>query len=334
MTLRIGINGFGRIGRSVLRAALERNVAFEFVGINDLTDPQQLLLSFKYDSIHGVFKDQVKIDGSFLLVGGNKIRLTAIKDPAKLPWKELAVDCVIDSTGKFTKRDQLQGHLDAGAKKVALAVPPKDALDATIVMGVNSHTLTREMRLVSNASCTTNCAAPVVKVLHDRFQVRRGYMITVHAYTNDQRLLDFPHKDLRRARAAMQSIIPTTTGAAKAIGKVIPDLNGKMQGMSYRVPVADGSICDLVLELGRPTTVQEINDAVKTASMTDLRGILEYTTDPIVSVDIIDNPHSSIFDSLLTQTMNGNWVKVSSWYDNEWGYSNRMIDLIERMFYV
>jgi glyceraldehyde 3-phosphate dehydrogenase len=334
MTLRVAINGFGRVGRSVLRAALQRQADLEFVGVNDLTDPSQLMLAFKYDSIHGIYKDRVQLDGDYMVLGGNKIRLTAIKAPDKLPWAELGVDIVVDSTGKLTKREQLENHLKAGAKKVALAVPPKDALDATIVMGVNSHTLTREMRLVSNASCTTNCAAPVVKVLHDNFGVRRGYMITVHAYTNDQRLLDFPHKDLRRARAAVQSVIPTTTGAAKAIGKVIPDLNGKLQGMAYRVPVADGSICDLILELNKPTTVQEINDAVKRASMTSLRGILEYAVDPIVSVDIIGNPHSSIFDSLLTQTMNGAWVKVSSWYDNEWGYSNRMIDLIERMFYV
>jgi glyceraldehyde 3-phosphate dehydrogenase len=334
MTLRVAINGFGRVGRSVLRAALQRKVDLEFVGINDLTDPEQLLLSFKYDSIHGTYKDLAQIDGEYLLVGGNKIRLTAVKDPAKLPWKELNVDIVVDSTGKFTKREQLEQHLKAGAKKVALAVPPKDELDATIVMGVNSNTLTREMKLVSNASCTTNCAAPVVKVLHDHFGVRRGYMVTVHAYTNDQRLLDFPHKDLRRARAAALSVIPTTTGAAKAIGKVIPALNGKMQGMAYRVPVADGSICDLILELDKPATVTAINDAVKKASMTDFRGIIEYTIDPIVSVDIIGNEHSSIFDSLLTQALNGNWIKVSSWYDNEWGYSNRMIDLIERMFYV
>lgn len=334
MSLRVAINGFGRVGRSVLRAALERNVDLEFVGINDLTDPHQLLLSFKYDSIHGVYKERVTLDGDHLLVGGNKIKLTAIKDPSQLPWKELNVDIVVDSTGKFVKREQLENHLKAGAKKVALAVPPKDALDATIVMGVNSDTLTKDMKLVSNASCTTNCAAPVVKVLHDAFGVRRGYMITVHAYTNDQRLLDFPHKDLRRARAATLSVIPTTTGAARAIGKVIPELNGKLQGMSYRVPVADGSICDLILELDKKVCVEKINEAVKNASMTNFKGILEYTNDPIVSVDIIDNPHSSIFDSLLTQTLNGNWVKVSSWYDNEWGYSNRMIDLIERMFHL
>ncbi|NLH47370.1 MAG: type I glyceraldehyde-3-phosphate dehydrogenase [Myxococcales bacterium] len=334
MSLRVAINGFGRVGRSVLRAALERNVDLEFVGINDLTDPRQLLLSFKYDSIHGVYKERVTLDGDHLLVGGNKIKLTAIKDPSQLPWKELNVDIVVDSTGKFVKREQLENHLKAGAKKVALAVPPKDALDATIVMGVNSDTLTKDMKLVSNASCTTNCAAPVVKVLHDAFGVRRGYMITVHAYTNDQRLLDFPHKDLRRARAATLSVIPTTTGAARAIGKVIPELNGKLQGMSYRVPVADGSICDLILELDQKVCVEKINEAVKNASMTNFKGILEYTNDPIVSVDIIDNPHSSIFDSLLTQTLNGNWVKVSSWYDNEWGYSNRMIDLIERMFHL
>jgi len=334
MSLRVAINGFGRVGRSVLRAALERNVDLEFVGINDLTDPRQLLLSFKYDSIHGVYKERVTLDGDHLLVGGNKIKLTAIKDPSQLPWKELNVDIVVDSTGKFVKREQLENHLKAGAKKVALAVPPKDALDATIVMGVNSDTLTKDMKLVSNASCTTNCAAPVVKVLHDAFGVRRGSMITVPAYTTDQRERDFPHKDLRRARAATLSVIPTTTGAARAIGKVIPELNGKLQGMSYRVPVADGSICDLILELDQKVCVEKINEAVKNASMTNFKGILEYTNDPIVSVDIIDNPHSSIFDSLLTQTLNGNWVKVSAWYDNEWGYSNRMIDLIERMFHL
>jgi len=334
MSLRVAINGFGRVGRSVLRAALQRNVDLEFVGINDLTAPEQLMLSFKYDSIHGVYKELVKLDGNYLLVGGNQILLTAIKDPTQLPWKKLKVDAVVDSTGVFTKREKLEGHLAAGAQKVVLAVPPKDQLDATVVIGVNGDVLKPEMKIVSNASCTTNCAAPVVKVLHERFGVKRGYMITVHAYTNDQRLLDFPHKDLRRARAATLSIIPTTTGAAKAIGGVIPALNGKLQGMAYRVPVADGSVCDLVMELNKKATVKQINEAMKKASMTSLRGILEYTTDPIVSVDIINNPHSSIFDSLLTQTLNGNWVKVSSWYDNEWGYSNRIIDLIERLFYI
>jgi len=334
MTLRVGINGFGRIGRSILRAALLRNVDLEFVGLNDLTDPERLVLNFKYDSIHGVYKEQVKLDGNYLLVGGNKILITAEKDPAKLPWRRLKVDAVVDSTGVFRNRAPLEGHLRAGAKKVVLAVPPKDELDATVVMGVNDDVLTPDMRLVSNASCTTNCAAPVVKVLHKHFGVQRGYMITIHAYTNDQRLLDFPHKDLRRARAATLSVIPTTTGAAKAIGKVIPDLDGKMQGMAYRVPVADGSLTELFLELDKRVKVKDINEAMKHESMTSLRGILEYTTDPIVSVDIIDNPHSSIFDSLLTQTMNGKWVKVSSWYDNEWGYSNRMIDMIERLFYL
>ena len=334
MTLRVAINGFGRVGRSVLRAALQRNVDLEFVGINDLTNPEQLKHSFKYDSIHGVYRQQVQIDGNYLLVGGNKILLTAIKDPSKLPWKKLKVDVVIDSTGVFRKRAQLEGHLAAGAKKVVLAVPPSDALDATVVMGVNSNVLHGKMKLVSNASCTTNCAAPVVKVLNDHFGVLRGYMVTVHAYTNDQRLLDFPHKDPRRSRASLQSIIPTTTGAAKAIGQVIPELQGKLQGMAYRVPVADGSVVDLTVELGKKASVKAINAAMKNASMTTMRGVLEYNVDPIVSVDIIDNPHSSIFDSLLTQTLNGNWVKVSSWYDNEWGYSNRIIDLLERLFYV
>lgn len=334
MTLRVAINGFGRVGRSVLRAALERNVDLEFVGINDLTDPEQLLHSFKYDSIHGVYKDAARIEKNFMFVGGNKIMATAIKDPTKLPWKKLKVDVVIDSTGVFRKRAQLEGHLKAGAKKVVLAVPPKDDLDATVVLGVNHDVLAKNMRLVSNASCTTNCAAPVVKVLHDAFGVRRGYMITVHAYTNDQRLLDFPHSDMRRARAATLSVIPTTTGAAKAIGTVIPDLEGKMQGMAYRVPVADGSVCDLILELDKKTSVKKINETMKNASMTYLRDILEYTIDPIVSVDIIDNPHSSIFDSGLTQTLNGNWIKISAWYDNEWGYSNRIVDLCERLFYV
>ena len=334
MTLRVGINGFGRIGRSILRAALQRNVDLEFVGLNDLTDPEQLILNFKYDSIHGVYKQPVKLDGNYLLIGGNKIRLLAERDPTKLPWRRLKVDVVVESTGVFRKRAQLEGHLKAGAKKILLAVPPKDELDATVVLGVNDDILRPKMRMISNASCTTNCAAPVVKVLHDHFGVRRGYMITVHAYTNDQRLLDFPHSDLRRARAATLSVIPTTTGAAKAIGTVIPDLNGKMQGMAYRVPVADGSVTDLILDLDQKASVKDINEAMKHESMASMRGILEYNTDPIVSVDIIDNPHSSIFDSLLTQTLNKNWVKVSSWYDNEWGYSNRMIDLIERVFYL
>ena len=334
MTVRGGITGFGRIGRSILRAALQRNVDLEFVGLNDLTDPEQLILNFKYDSIHGVYKQPVKLDGNYLLIGGNKIRLLAERDPTKLPWRRLKVDVVVESTGVFRKRAQLEGHLKAGAKKILLAVPPKDELDATVVLGVNDDILRPKMRMISNASCTTNCAAPVVKVLHDHFGVRRGYMITVHAYTNDQRLLDFPHSDLRRARAATLSVIPTTTGAAKAIGTVIPDLNGKMQGMAYRVPVADGSVTDLILDLDQKASVKDINEAMKHESMASMRGILEYNTDPIVSVDIIDNPHSSIFDSLLTQTLNKNWVKVSSWYDNEWGYSNRMIDLIERVFYL
>jgi len=333
MPLRIAINGFGRIGRSVLRAAIQRNLDLEFVGINDLTTNEKLLLAFKYDSIHGRYNEFIQLDGNHMLVGGHKILMTAEKDPAKLPWKKLKVDVVIDSTGVFRKREQLEGHLKAGAKKVVLTVPPSGELDATVVMGVNSDLINREMRLVSNASCTTNCAAPVVKVLQDAFGVRRGYMITVHAYTNDQRLLDFPHKDPRRARAAMSSIIPTTTGAARAIGKVIPALNGRLQGMSYRVPVIDGSVVDLIIELDKKTTVKRINEAMKNASMTNLKGILEYNIDPIVSVDIIGNPHSSIFDSLLTQTMNGNWVKVSSWYDNEWGYSNRTLDLVEQLFY-
>jgi glyceraldehyde 3-phosphate dehydrogenase len=333
MTIRIAINGFGRIGRSIIRAA--RNMReFEFVGVNDLTDPEQLAISLKYDSIHHIYPGKVRVDQDNIIIDGNRVKMLAERDPAKLPWKQLGVDVVVESTGIFRARQDLAKHLKAGAGMVILAVPPKGDIDATIVIGVNDEILTGKEKIVSNASCTTNCAAPVVKVLHETFGVKRGFLITVHAYTNDQRLLDHPHRDMRRARAAPINIIPTTTGAAKTVEKVIPDLTGRLDGMAYRVPVPDGSVCDLMLELEQEeVTVDQVNWAVRKATNTHkMRGILEYCTDPIVSVDIVSNPHSSIFDSGLTQVLQGNMVKVSAWYDNEWGYSNRVIDLIKKLW--
>jgi len=331
MTTKVGINGFGRIGRLVFRV-LQKNDKFEVVQINDLTDAATLAHLLKYDSVHGKFNGEVSVSGDSLVVNGKTIKVSAERDPEKLPWKELGVDAVVESTGVFRKKDQIAKHLTAGAKKVVLTVPSKDEIDATIVLGVNDDQLKDEHKIVSNASCTTNCLAPVVKVLNDSFGLVRGVMTTVHAYTNDQQLLDFPHSDLRRARAAAMSIIPTTTGAAKAVGKVIPELNGKLDGMAMRVPTADGSIVDLVAELKTSATKEEINAAMKTAAQGPMKGFLEYTEDPIVSVDVVGNSHSSIFDSLSTMVLEGNMVKIISWYDNEWGYSCRVVDLLERMF--
>ncbi len=329
MAIKVGINGFGRIGRLVFRRSLELG-GFDFVGINDLTDAKTLAHLLKYDSVHGKFKGEIKVEGNDIIVNGDRITITAEKDPANLQWGKLGADVVIESTGIFRTKEACMKHIEAGAKKVILTVPPKGDIDAMVVLGVNEEVLTGKEQVVSNASCTTNCLAPMVKVLNDEFGVERGLMTTVHSYTNDQRLLDLPHSDLRRARSAAVSIIPTTTGAAKAIGKIVPELKGKLDGISLRVPTPDGSITDFVATLKKEATVDEINAAVKKAAEGQLKGILEYTEDPIVSADIVGNSHSCIFDSLSTMVM-GNMVKVVGWYDNEWGYSCRVVDLLSKI---
>ena len=327
MAIKVGINGFGRIGRNVFRVMSQRN-EIEIVAINDLADSKALAHLLRYDTVHGRFAGKVEAKDDALVVDGKNIKLIAERDPTKLPWGALDVDVVIESTGIFTSRDACAKHLEAGAKKVLLSAPAKDKIDATIVMGVNDKSLKPGDKIISNASCTTNCLSPMAKVLHDNFTIEKGFMTTVHAYTNDQSVSDFIHKDLRRARAAAANIIPTSTGAAKAIGEVIPDLKGKLDGMAMRVPVVNGSITDLVACLKKNTTKEEINDAMEKAANNEMKGILEYCKDPIVSSDIIDNPHSSILDSLSTNVIQGNLVKVVSWYDNEWGYSNRVVDLV------
>jgi glyceraldehyde 3-phosphate dehydrogenase len=330
MSVKIGINGFGRIGRSVFRVLSGRD-DIQVVAINDLFENEQLVYLLKYDTVMGVFEKEVSADADFMFVDGQKITMTAERDPAKIPWGKLGVDIVIESTGVFTQKEQIQKHLDAGAKKVILTVPAKGEIDATIVMGVNDDTLRPEHRLVSNASCTTNCLAPVAKILDERFGLEEGFMTTVHAYTNDQRLADVPHKDLRRSRAATQNIIPTTTGAARTVGKVLPQLKGKLDGMAMRVPVPDGSIVDLVARLRERPDAAAVNAAVREAAEGALKAIVEYSEVPLVSSDIIGNPHSSVFDALSTQATGDGYVKVVAWYDNEWGYSNRVVDLIDRM---
>jgi len=329
---KVAINGFGRIGRLTYRCLLEKK-NLEVVAINDLTDTKTLAHLFKYDSVHGRFNGTIAAEGDYLLINGKKIRVYAEKDPANLPWKDLGIDIVIESTGVFRNREKLMKHITAGAKKVALSVPADDKsdVDATIVLGVNDQDLKPEHQLISNASCTTNCLAPIAKVLNDNFGIVKGLMNTIHAYTNDQIILDAPHKDLRRARAAAMSIIPTKTGAAKAVGLVIPELEGKLDGFAMRVPTPDGSIVDLTVQLARDVKKDEINEAMKKASEGPMKGILEYCEDPIVSVDIVGNKSSSIFDSLLTKVIGGNLVKVVSYYDNEMGYSARLADLVERM---
>lgn len=329
MAVKVGINGFGRIGRLVFRRCLELG-GIDFVGINDLTDAKTLAHLLKYDSVHGKFNGTVEVDGTDLIVNGDRIKITAEKDPTKLNWGALGTDVVIEATGVFASKEQCMTHIQAGAKKVILTVPAKGEIDATVVMGVNDSVLTGAEQVVSNASCTTNCLAPMVKVLNDTFGVEKGYMTTVHSYTNDQRTLDLPHKDLRRARAAAVSIIPTTTGAAKTVGKVIPELKGKLDGFSLRVPTPDGSITDFVCTLKKDVTVEEVNAAMKAAAEGAMKGVLEYTEDPIVSADIIHNSHSCIFDALSTM-VNGNLVKVVGWYDNEWGYSCRVVDLLKKI---
>ncbi len=330
MSVKIGINGFGRIGRSVFRILSDRGDV-EVVGINDLFENQQLVYLLKYDSVMRVFPKQVTADDDYMYVDGRKIAMTAERDPAQIPWGDLGADIVIESTGVFTSKEQLQKHLAGGAKKVILTVPAKDEIDATIVVGVNDDTLKPEHRLVSNASCTTNCLAPIAKILHESFGIEEGFITTVHAYTNDQRLADVPHKDFRRSRAATQNIIPTTTGAARAVGKVLPQLKGKLDGMAMRVPVPDGSIVDLVAKLREEPSTDEVNAAVREAAVGPLAEIVEYSEVPLVSTDIIGNPHSSIFDALSTRAAGDGYVKVIAWYDNEWGYSNRVVDLIDRM---
>lgn len=329
MALKVGINGFGRIGRIVFKIMQERGM--EVVAINDLTDPKTLAHLLKYDTTFGVYKKEVKAKDGAIVVDGKEVKVLSVKNPAELPWKDLGVEYVIESTGVFRTREQIAAHITAGAKKVVLTVPPKDQIDNMVVLGVNEDTLKPEHVIVSNASCTTNCLAPIAKVLHDKFGIVIGLMTTVHGYTNDQRLLDFPHSDLRRTRAAARNIIPTTTGAAAAVGKVIPELNGKLNGLALRVPVEDGSIVDLVAELKQDVTVDQVNAAIKEAAQGPMKGILEYTEDPIVSHDVIGNPASSVFDAQATMVQNGKFVKILSWYDNEFGYSNRVVDLLEKI---
>ena len=330
MTVRIAINGFGRIGRNVFRILHARGQDFEVVALNDLTDPATLAHLLKYDSVAGRFNGKVEAAADGIVVDGKKIQVLAQKDPAALPWGALKVDVVIESTGIFTSREACTKHLTAGARRVILTVPPKDEVDAMVVLGVNDSILKKEHKIVSNASCTTNCLAPLAKVLHDAFGIEHGLMNTVHAYTNDQQVLDLPHKDLRRARAAALNIIPTTTGAARAVGKILPELKGKLDGFSLRVPIPCGSVVDLTAVVKKPVTVETVNAAMKAAADGPLKGILCYTTDPIVSSDIVGDPHSSIFDAQSTMVIGSNMVKVVSWYDNEWGYSSRVVDLITK----
>jgi glyceraldehyde 3-phosphate dehydrogenase len=326
MAIRVGINGFGRIGRNVFRACLGEP-RLEFVAVNDITNAETLAHLLKHDSVHGTLKEKVGTEGGALAVGGKKIKVIAERDPSKLPWKDLGVDLVLECSGIFTDRDKAAAHLAAGAKKVIVSAPSKGA-DLTICFGVN-HTVydPAKHQVVSNASCTTNCLAPVAKVLHDSFGIKRGLMTTVHAYTNDQRILDLPHEDLRRARAAALSMIPTSTGAAKAIGLVIPELSGKLDGMAVRVPTPNVSLVDLTAELGKAATEAEVNAAMKAAAEGPLKGVLMYCDEPLVSADFNGTAFSSIFDSQLTRVLDKTFVKVLSWYDNEWGFSNRMRDV-------
>ncbi len=331
MAIRLGINGFGRIGRLVFRAIIERDSDdFEIVGVNDLTDARTLAHLLKYDSNHLKFPGDVSSDGDVIIVDGKRIKVFGQRNPTDLPWGELDTDVVVESTGFFRSREKASLHLTAGAKKVLISAPASGEVDATVVLGVNDSVLTGEEKVVSNASCTTNCLAPMVKVLDDALTVKKGMMTTVHAYTSDQNLQDGPHSDLRRSRAAAVSIIPTTTGAAKAVGLVLPHLAGKLDGFALRVPIADGSITDLTVEVGRDTSVEEVNKLFQEAATGSLAGILEYSDEPLVSIDIIHNPHSNVFDSASTMVM-GNMVKVVGWYDNEWGYANRTVDLAKRL---
>lgn len=327
MSVKVGINGFGRIGRLVFRAALN-NPQVEVVAVNDLTDAKTLAHLLKYDSVHGILDADIKATDDTIIVNGKEVKVTAITDPAALPWKELGVEIAVESTGRFTKRADAAKHLEAGAKKVIISAPAKEE-DITIVMGVNENKYDpANHHVISNASCTTNCLAPFAKIVHEKFGIVKGLMTTVHAYTNDQKILDLPHKDLRRARAAGMSIIPTTTGAAKAVALVLPELKGKLNGFAMRVPTPNVSVVDLVVELQKSTTAEEINAALKAAAENELKGILQYCDEPLVSKDFNGNKHSSIVDALSTMVIEGNMAKIVSWYDNEWGYSNRIVDLI------
>ena len=328
MAIKVAINGFGRIGRTVLRSAVD-DQSFEFVAINDITDAHTLAHLLKYDSVHGRFKGNVKAEDGFLVVNGKKIKVTAEKDPANLPWKELQVEIVLESTGLFRDREKAGKHITAGAKRVIISAPGKDP-DLTMVLGVNDKDFDPAKHfIISNASCTTNCLAPIAKVLHDNYRIKHGWMTTVHAYTNDQKILDLPHKDLRRARAAALSMIPTTTGAAKAVGLVLPELKGKLDGISIRVPTADVSVVDLVVDVEKPTTSEDIIIKMKTAAAGPMKGYLEICEEELVSVDFTGNPASSILDALSVKVIDGTMVKVLAWYDNEWGYACRCRDLIK-----
>jgi glyceraldehyde 3-phosphate dehydrogenase len=332
MPVRVGINGFGRIGRNVLRAGLAKQTDIEWVAVNDITDNATLAHLLKYDSILGPYQGSVEVRGDGLIVDGQEIKVLEERDPANLPWSDLGVEVVLESTGFFTNRDDAAKHLQAGAKKVLISAPAKQE-DVTIVLGVNEDQYDKSQHdVVSNASCTTNCLAPFAKVAHEAVGIKHGLMTTIHAYTADQRLQDAPHRDLRRARAAAVNLVPTSTGAAKAVGLVLPELNGKLHGFAVRAPVITGSVVDLTFEAERETSVDELNDAFRNAAERDgLKGILKYTEDPIVSTDIVGDPHSSIVDGQLTSVMDGTMVKVVSWYDNEWGYSNRCVDLLQKL---
>jgi len=330
MATRVGINGFGRIGRSVCRILSERD-DIDVVAINDLYENEQLAYLLKYDTVMGRFGKELRVEGDAMFIDGSKVMLTSQRDPADVPWRDLGAQVVIEATGVFRTREPLEKHLAAGAEKVILTVPAKDEIDATIVIGVNDKDLRPEHRIVSNASCTTNCLAPIAKVLDDAFGIAEGFVTTVHAYTNDQRLADVPHKDPRRSRAAAENVIPTTTGAARAVGKVLPKLKGKLDGMAIRVPVPNGSIVDLVVRLDKHAGRDEINTAVREAATGPLNKIVEYNDERLVSSDIIGNPHSSIFDAPSTIAAGDGYAKVVSWYDNEWGYAMRVVDLIEMM---
>jgi len=326
MAIKVGINGFGRIGRLVFRA-MARTKDLEVVAVNDLADAKSLAVLLKHDSVFRAFPGTVEAKDGAIMVNGREVKALSLRDPAELPWKDMGVEIAIESTGVFRTRAQIEAHLKAGAKKAILSAPAKDKLDLTVVIGVNDDALKPEHKILSNASCTTNCLAPMAKVLNDSFGIEKAFMTTIHAYTNDQAVADQIHKDLRRARAAAINIIPTTTGAAKAIGQVIPELDGKMDGIAMRVPVPDGSVTDLVAIVGKDVTVEDVNGAMKKAAEGDLKGIMEYTDEPLVSSDVIGNEHSCIFDSSITSVNGGNLVKVVGWYDNEWAYSCRVADL-------
>ena len=330
--MKVAINGFGRIGRSVFRILDDRENV-NVVAINDIFDKGALTYLLKYDTVMGPFPGEVTLDGDILKTQNQSVKLLAERDPASLPWDELGVDIVIESTGIFRERKQLQNHIIAGAKRVVLTVPSKDEIDYTVVLGVNDDGLRPEHKIVSNASCTTNCLAPMAKILNDSFGIQMGVINTIHAYTNDQRLADVPHSDWRRSRAAAENVIPTTTGAARAVGKVLPELDGKLDGIAMRVPVPDGSVVDLNVRLNEDVKVEDVNDAVMSAADSgSLKNVLEYSTLPVVSSDIIGNPHSSIFDAPFTRVIEGNFVKTLNWYDNEWGYSNRVADLLDTLY--